>query len=48
MYVLFEMLPEDKNYVWFSYMDNFDSNLCLEVMDVEECSYQAMRQSGVT
>ncbi len=43
MYLLFNMLPENKNTIWFDYMNKFDDNLCLEVKDVETCSYEAMK-----
>ena len=48
MYLLFNMLPENKNTIWFEYMNKFDDNLCLEVKDVETCSYETMKQSGVS
>ena len=48
MYLLFNMLPENKNTIWFEYMNVFDDNLCLEVKDVETCSYETMKQSGVS
>ena len=48
MYLLFNMLPENKNTIWFDYMNKFDDNLCLEVKDVETCSYETMKQSGVS
>ncbi len=34
MYVLFNLLPENKDKVWFDYMDRFDHNLCLDEPDV--------------
>jgi hypothetical protein len=48
MYLLFNMLPENKNTIWFDYMNKFDDNLCLGFKDVETCSYEAMKQSGVS
>ena len=42
------MLPENKNTIWFEYMNKFDDNLCLEVKDVQTCSYDTMRESGVS
>ena len=48
MYVLFDLLPVNKNKVWFDYMEKFDSNLCLDVKDVETCSYETMKQAGVS
>jgi hypothetical protein len=48
MYLLFNMLPENKNLIWFDYMSKFDNNLCLEIKDVESCSYETMKQSGVS
>lgn len=29
-------------------MEKFDSNLCLDVTDVETCSYETMKQAGVS
>ena len=29
-------------------MNKFDDNLCLEVKDVETCSYETMKESGVS
>ena len=29
-------------------MENFDSNLCLELKDIETCSYEAMKDTGVS
>lgn len=29
-------------------MDKFDSNLCLELPDVEACSYETMKETGVS
>jgi len=43
MYVLFDLLPENKNKVWFDYMEKFDTNLCLDLKDVETCSYETMK-----
>lgn len=48
MYLLFNMLPENKNTVWFEYMNKFDDNLCLEVKDIETCSYDTMGEIGVS
>jgi len=47
MYLLFNMLPANKDEVWFKYMIGFDSNLCLDVKDVETCSYDTMKKVGV-
>lgn len=48
MHLLFNLLPENKNKLWFEYMNRFDDNLCLEVKDVETCSYDTMREIGVS
>ena len=29
-------------------MEKFDSNLCLELNDIETCSYEAMKDTGVS
>lgn len=43
MYALFYLLPENKDSVWFEYMERFDEQICLEEKDVEACSYEAMK-----
>ena len=48
MYVLFDLLPESKNDLWFRYMDKFDKKDCLEEKDVETCSYDTMKECGVS
>jgi hypothetical protein len=48
MYLLFNLLPENKNSIWFDYMNKFDDNLCLEIKDIELCSYETMKQSGLS
>lgn len=48
MYVLFDMLPQNKNLVWFEYMNQFDENICNELPDVETCSYETMAQVGIS
>lgn len=47
MYLLFNFLPESKNKAWFEYMKKFDDNLCLELKDIETCSYETMAEAGV-
>jgi hypothetical protein len=43
MYALFYLLPENKDSIWFEYMERFDEQICLEEKDVEACSYEAMK-----
>lgn len=32
--------------MWWHYMGKFDHNVCLELKDVEDCSYTTMAQVG--
>ena len=37
-----EMREKDKIFLWVQYMNKFDSELCMEKLDLKECSEKAM------
>lgn len=46
-YYLWEQVKDTNNKeMWWHYMGKFDHNVCLELKDVEDCSYTTMAQVG--